>query len=287
MESKPADEPKRGYTFGPFVVDAVRLRLWKDGRLVPVTAKPFEVLLVLLERRDRVVTKDELLDRVWPDATVQENNLARQIATLRRALGRTEELGEYIATTPGKGYRFIAPAEELSTLPAQRYLPLVPAADPPMPVPFPAPVAGTDVPRALRHYSVSTVVAAASFLLVVFAGLWAWSSSGTVPHESQPVLRRVTFDEAAVPRGASWAPDGQWIVYVSDRAGSADLWKQRIGDPDPVRLTTSVAVESQPAWSPDGRVIVFRSERDGGGLYVMAPDGSGERRLSSFGYDPA
>lgn len=80
-----------------FTVDAVRLRLWKDGRLVPVTAKPFEVLLVLLERRDRVVTKDELLDRVWPNATVQENNLARQVATLRRALG-TEAPGEYIAT---------------------------------------------------------------------------------------------------------------------------------------------------------------------------------------------
>jgi Tol biopolymer transport system component/DNA-binding winged helix-turn-helix (wHTH) protein len=290
VESNPVDSPGRGYRFGPFVADAVRLRLWKGGRLVPLTTKPFEVLLVLLEHRDRIVSKDELLDRVWPNATVQENNLARQIATLRRALGR-EDSGEFIATVTGRGYRFVAPAEALRTLPAARYLPQVPAVDA-LPavaasVPDPVPMAGPDGPPPPRRYRERTFAVAASLLLVVALGLWAWSAGGTERHESQPVLRRVTFDEAAVPRGASWAPDGQWIVYASDRAGSADLWKQRIGDPDPVRLTASAAVEAQPAWSPDGRSIVFRSEANGGGLHLMASDGSGERVLSSFGHDPA
>ncbi|MCC7044340.1 MAG: PD40 domain-containing protein [Acidobacteria bacterium] len=298
MESNPADPRGRGYTFGPFVADAVRLRLWKDGRLVPLTTKPFEVLLVLLQHRDRVVSKDELLDRVWPNTTIQENNLARQIATLRRVLG-SEDPGEYIVTVAGKGYRFVAPAGELRTLPAQRYLPAVPSIDPPLAVSPPLadaddssddPVVDT-VPHAAsgpsRRVGLGEIVAAASIVLMVLAGMWAWPSGGAEPSASQPALRRVTFDEAAVPRGASWAPDGQWIVYVSDRAGSADLWKQRVGDPDPVRLTASAAIESQPAWSPDGRSIVFRSERDGGGLYLMAPDGSGERLLSSFGHDPA
>jgi Tol biopolymer transport system component/DNA-binding winged helix-turn-helix (wHTH) protein len=290
VQSNPVDPTGRGYRFGPFVADAVRLRLWRAGRLVPLTAKPFEVLLVLLEHRDRVVSKDELLDRVWPASTVQENNLARQIATLRRALGR-DGSGEYIATVTGRGYRFVAPAEELNTLPAERYLPQTPAIDLPVavatPGPAPVPSVTPSAPRTSNADRVGTIGVAALLVLVVAAGLWAWSSRSTERRESQPVLRRVTFDEAAVPRGASWAPNGQWIVYASDRAGSADLWKQRIGDPDPVRLTNSAAVESQPAWSPDGRSIVFRSERDGGGLHVIAADGGEERRLSSFGHAPA
>ena len=98
---------------------------------------------------------------------------------------------------------------------------------------------------------------------------------------SQPrrTLQRITYDEASLPRDAAWAPDGQWVVYASDRTGNADLWKQRLGDPDPVRLTTSEADESQPQWSPDGQSIVFRSERDGGGLFVI-PAGGGAERMS-------
>ena len=68
--------------------------------------------------------------------------------------------------------------------------------------------------------------------------------------------------------------------------GNADLWKQRLGDPDPVRLTTSEANESQPQWSPDGQSIVFRSERDGGGLYVIPATAVSNAIVSSFGYEP-
>ncbi len=76
------------------------------------------------------------------------------------------------------------------------------------------------------------------------------------------------------------------MVYASDRAGNAEIWKQRVGDPDPIRLTTSEVNESQPQWSPDGQSIVFRSERDGGGLYVIPASGGVERIVSNFGYEP-
>jgi len=99
-------------------------------------------------------------------------------------------------------------------------------------------------------------------------------------------LQRVTYDEAALPRDAAWAPDGQWVVYASDRAGHGGLWKQRLGDPDPVRLATSEASVSQPQWSPDGQSIVFRSERDGGGVYVVPAGGVIARIVSTFGYEP-
>ena len=85
------------------------------------------------------------------------------------------------------------------------------------------------------------------------------------------------------PRGP---PTVSGSYYTNDRAGNADLWKQRLGDPDPIRLTTSEANESQPRWSPDGQSIVFRSERDGGGLYLIPANGGVERIVSTFGYEP-
>ena len=148
---------------------------------------------------------------------------------------------------------------------------------------------GTDAPAAPSQKMSSTAV----FLTVAAAcGLVGIGAAATLLHsgaqrsEPRRTLQRITFDEAAVPRDAGWAPDGQWIVYASDANGNADLWKQRLGDPDPIRLTSSLFNETQPDWSPDGRSIVFRSERDGGGLYVIPVAGGAERAISRFGYEP-
>ncbi len=96
------------YAFGPFVVDPLKRILWREVRLVPITSKTFDVLVVLLERRDHTVSKDELLTRVWPDTAVNENNLARQISSLRRALGQRPDEHDFVVTVPGYGYRFVA-----------------------------------------------------------------------------------------------------------------------------------------------------------------------------------
>src|SRR5262249_44414354 len=69
------------FTFGVFTVDAARTAVLHGGETVPLTARAFQVLLVLLEARGRTVGKDELLKAVWPDLFVEENNLARQIST--------------------------------------------------------------------------------------------------------------------------------------------------------------------------------------------------------------
>src|SRR2546425_13056168 len=101
------------YRFGRFVVEPRERRLLVDGH--PVTAGPraFDVLLTLIERAGDLVTKDELLERVWPKLVVEENNLQVQISALRKILGQ-----EAIATIPGRGYRFtleIARADEASS----------------------------------------------------------------------------------------------------------------------------------------------------------------------------
>lgn len=99
---------QRVYEFGAFRVDAVRRLLLRDGVPVPLKPKAVETLLVLLENRGRVVTKDELLRALWPDTFVEEGNLTQHISQVRKALGETPQERHYIVTVPGQGYRFVA-----------------------------------------------------------------------------------------------------------------------------------------------------------------------------------
>lgn len=87
--------------FGPFVLQSAARRLLVEGRPVKLGARAFDVLLALVERRDRVVGKNELLDLVWPNLVVEENNLQVHISALRKLLGH-----DAVATIPGRGYRF-------------------------------------------------------------------------------------------------------------------------------------------------------------------------------------
>jgi DNA-binding winged helix-turn-helix (wHTH) protein len=97
--------------FGRFQLDMYRRELFADGVPVPIGGRAFDVLIALIEARGQLVTKDELLSRVWPGTVVEENTLQFQISMLRKALGPDRD---FIKTISGRGYRFIA---EVSTLP--------------------------------------------------------------------------------------------------------------------------------------------------------------------------
>lgn len=101
-------EPRSTYRFGPFSLEVDRRRLLRDGALVALAPKALETLIALVEQRDRVLTKDELLQRIWGDTVVEEGGLARNISVLRKALGESPDDHRYIVTVPGRGYRFVA-----------------------------------------------------------------------------------------------------------------------------------------------------------------------------------
>jgi Tol biopolymer transport system component/DNA-binding winged helix-turn-helix (wHTH) protein len=94
------------YEFGPFRLDAAERLLWRDGEVVPLQPKVFDLLLALLERHGRLVEKDELMKAVWPDTIVEEVNLANNISILRKTLSENGE--RFIETAPKRGYRFVA-----------------------------------------------------------------------------------------------------------------------------------------------------------------------------------
>ncbi len=102
------------YEFGEYRVDAGKLLLSRSGRPVPLTPKVFDTLLLLVKRSGEVLDKEALLRAVWPDTMVEENNLNQNISTLRRIFGESRGENRYIATVPGRGYRFMAEVRTIS-----------------------------------------------------------------------------------------------------------------------------------------------------------------------------
>jgi Tol biopolymer transport system component/DNA-binding winged helix-turn-helix (wHTH) protein len=283
------------YAFGPYVADPVTGTLRQDGAHVVLTQKSFEVLLVLIERRGQIVDKDVLLKLVWPDTIVEENNLARHISTLRKALNDTPPDHQYIVTVPGRGYRFVASVQELSRSEAP---PPKPASGREAPSP-PAEVPAAQVPTLPPPAAIAATPAAQPFartraLALALAGVVAAGITGiallgnfprNVPDAPDRKLWQLT-SSGGLESDASWAPNGQAIAYSSDRDGNFDIWSQPLGDAQPARLTSSPAHDWQPSWSSDGKLVAFRSERDGGGLFVVPAGGGHERRITNFGYRP-
>jgi TolB-like protein/tetratricopeptide (TPR) repeat protein len=105
------------YQFGPFELDAAEHRLMRGGVEVPLQLKVFETLCVLVENAGRLVKKEDLLQQVWPDTAVEENNLNKNVSTLRKALGERATGQSYIETVPRLGYRFVAPVTSSSVGP--------------------------------------------------------------------------------------------------------------------------------------------------------------------------
>ena len=93
------------YEFGPYRVDPLARSLTRQGQVIALPPKAVEVLVELVKRPGVVVSKEELMEAVWPETFVEQANLNQMIFLLRRALGTTEER-EYIATVPKRGYRF-------------------------------------------------------------------------------------------------------------------------------------------------------------------------------------
>lgn len=280
------------YAFDSFIVDAGKSILLRDSQVVPLTPKAFEILLVLVRNPGRVLKKEELLEQVWPDAFVEENNLARNISSLRKALGEGPAEHKYIVTLPGQGYRFVAEVRRLDS-PNRPFIRSLIESVPAEPAkPEPSTTVHEELVRAepakAKPHWISLAAVCICLTLALFVGAyflfqrWLQSSQTTPP---QRKLWQLTF-EAGLETEPSWSPDGRFVAYSSDQSGNFDIWVRSVGEGNSVQVTSSQSHDWQPNWSPDGLSLVFRSEREGGGLFVVPALGGSERKLCSFGYRP-
>src|SRR5262245_44455478 len=149
------------YRFGDFTIDADQRVLFRAGKLVALAPKVFDTLLILVESRGRIVEKEELKRRLWPDTFVDEANIAFNIQQVRKCLNDDARNPHYVGTVARRGYRFLVDVEVVSI----NQTPDVenPAA--------PVQVATTGGRKRFA------VLAAAILIVLTGAGLMAWSFS--------------------------------------------------------------------------------------------------------------
>jgi Tol biopolymer transport system component/DNA-binding winged helix-turn-helix (wHTH) protein len=246
--------------------------LVRDGQYVPLTPKAFETLLALVERGGHIVEKEELLRLVWPDTFVEDASLAKNVSTLRKALGECETC-RYIETIPKRGYRFVAELRVLEETVE------IAASDSSAPgfrtemVPHPA-----ARPKS-RRLRLAMILAAVACLALI-----SWWALGRRFSQPAPALKTVPLTSFPGHQNqAAFSPDGNQIAFVWDGSpdGHLHIYVKLIGSETPLQLTQAAADDSKPAWSPDGRYISFlRATRGSRAWYLISALGGPERKLA-------
>ena len=260
------------YEFGAYRLDPLARELSLRNRPIALAPKSFDLLLLLVERRGRVLERDELIRELWPDTIVEEANLTFQVSTLRKALG--EDGSRWIETVPKHGYRFTAPVREVRPEETPAVETLLTAAKPP---------ARLARPLIATMVALAVVLAALAWLRrqAAIEPLGAPQASGAVPLTAYPGWEGYP----------TLSPDGSQVAFSWDGSNqdNADIYLKLVGPGEPHRLTTDPAGDFSPAWSPDGRQIAFLrllSGEEHCGIYLIPALGGQERRLGEIDLTP-
>jgi DNA-binding winged helix-turn-helix (wHTH) protein len=244
--------------FGDFELDVAERTLKRTGMPVAVSPKAFDLLALLAETPGKLRTKQELLDAIWADTSVEEATLGRHISDLRRALGKDQP---YIETVTRHGYRFLPETSP----PKPGYAPVEPP------------------PPAQKRSHLIWVIATACCLLA-YAGVRlvpARSASAKNPAD-QDVIRLT--NNVASDGQPDWSPDGSKVVFVSNRDGLPAIWAMSADGSNQRNLTARLGWADSPAWSPDGTRVAFQRKRGTQPeIFVMNADGTEPRALGVFG----
>lgn len=188
--------PAQIYEFGDFRLDAGKRLLWRAGAQVPLTPRVFETLLYLVEHHDSVLDKERLMEAVWPDSIVEENNLTQNISTLRRVFGETPGSHHYIVTVPGRGYRFVADVKmrDADAGPPPRRISEVAIAPAENKTEDVASIAQPNHRRSLRPIGLAT----AAVLAFSVAALFFWRGRTQNPPEAPVQVPKIVLPEKSI-----------------------------------------------------------------------------------------
>src|SRR5215475_9355984 len=255
--------------FGPFDVSSDSGEIRKNGVRLKLTGQAIQVLLLLLEVPGRVVTREELQQKLWPGASVGDfdHGLNAAVNRLREVLVDSATQPKFIETVPRRGYRFIGNIETQDSAQAAERL-------------------ERDA-RPLWLQKRNLVFSGAGILLVLLLIGGAYLLKRRPPISIEPNFVPLTtypgFEAAP-----SFSPDGNEIAFSWNHGDESstftnDMYVKQIGNEHAVRLTNHEARFIIPAWSPDGRNIAFgMMGKDGNGIYLVPALGGRERQLAEF-----
>ena len=259
------------HQFNEFAIDTEQKVLLRGGKAIPLAPKVFETLLALVENHGRIVLKEELMKRLWPDTFVEESNLTFNIQQLRKALGDNARKPIYVETIPRRGYRFIAGVE----LAPDNQQPNQTAPAPSTTEVLIAP--RVVVPTRARAVAILTVIGVA----IATIGLVSWSLAsrgGQSSMGSKPIagkaLKLVELTATGQSRHVAISPDAKYVAYTRNSQNSVGIWVRQLASNTNVEIITA------------DRIAGLKFANSGESLYFVKGDPSALYRVSIIGGVP-
>jgi DNA-binding winged helix-turn-helix (wHTH) protein/Tol biopolymer transport system component len=215
----------KNFRFSDFELDGTKRLLFKEGEIVALHPKTFDLLELLVARRGEVLSKDELLETIWEGQFVEESNLTVHVSTLRKTLGEVRGENRFILTVPGKGYKFIGEENEVEneiTIESHEISRVLIAEE----------VEEVEnkqlkLKSPNRHFSYFYLL---PFAFLLFFGGYLWFRSenrkAVVPFTRMQIRQLTNNGKVEI---AALSPDGKLFAYVTDDFGKKTL---RIGQTD-------------------------------------------------------
>jgi len=287
--------PLRGHFFiAEWTVEPELNAISRDGVTIHLEPKVMKVLLQLAMAPGQVLSKEQLIEAVWPDTFVSDDVLTRCISVLRREMHDEPHAPRYIQTIPKAGYRMVA---EVRYVEPQESHPL--PAEPLAVSPAPAlsngienhsqPQAPADAPEAMQEQRSGLLrrmwplfVSAVALLLAAAIGFAAWRVHVRNAHSAFNVIPLTSY--TGQQDQGTFSPDGTRVAFIwsnpQDSTSSRNLFIKQIGSETLLRLTNADESDYSPAWSPDGNKIAYLSFSDKGlGVYVVSSLGGPPQKL--------
>lgn len=262
-------------TFGPFRLNTEYTRLFRNERNIPLPRKRFDILLLLVQNPGRLLTKNEIIECIWPDQFIEENNLTQHIYLLRQSIEDDPRYPRYIITIPGKGYMFQGTVEEWEpgawhSDDAARQAAATSPAPPHLDSPAVAEVVSAADPTHPQRWRSPRAVTLLILLLLGLVGIMGWmvtTRENRTRHQNVNPISIPLQTLTGFKKSLAFSPDGKMLAFTSEneQSNKTDLYIRMISGGESIRLTNSPENELDLAWSPQGDRLAFLRWPEGAG----------------------